>query len=666
MEVEQNPNGSSEVSSRSGRLSGLFSFLALQGTGDRSAFGYLLIGVFFYSWLPLSIALSGGGESPFLFGAGMRFGAFVCVLVIVLVAFRGLVWNRAIWDLMWMSLRKYRWFSGLLFVVTVAKLDYALLAWSTHYLDVSVSTVAFELYHIAWIFVLSRIYGDRKQISKWSYALLFIAFSGVGFVVFSQSDGTGDSAFNLLNIAKGLILVAGAIFIGAFWVIAFRFGDLLAVEWKEWQKKNGENTQPVSSVQCFRDPESLQDPYGEEKSEGENTSTVALFGALLASIVGSLIAAVFSLALGGFQESFSFEFNLLLILVPVLMGVGHGIADSLYRLGNLINHNLGINAVTYLAPILALGWLFAFSLVEVSRVDYLVIGASAVIIANLLISFDAEIRWGFKVLLLALGAAGAIVYFREEGFRFLGIDGWYWSAGGYFESIALAATVFILLLAFRVARLVNRTTEEDNRTFIVYRKFDTLVRRGVISSEISDCIVQIDQANGDPSSEEEAYARARQLIADVDPAPLGEADIQLLSDAEANLDGLARSKQVDIHLGEMFALYVFGLVTVGLALFSRPPDVEGWTRLQVDLFAIVISAVVIFLLAHIHDLQKERDESKLQTPAKLPTEHRHRVVRFLNTERRSFDQALSIFVGLAIVLIYAGLLANKWIGLFSG
>ena len=521
-------------------------------------------------------------------------------------------------------------------MVVVAKMDYALLAWSTHYLDISVSTVAFELYHIAWIFVLSRIYGERRQLSKWSLALLFVAFAGVGFVVFSQSGGFGVTAFSLFDTLRGLALVVGAILIGAFWVVAFKFGDLLD---REWETKF--------------------------KTARAKTGSIALFGALVASVVGSLVAAAFSFLLGGFQESFSFDFGLLIIVVPVLMGVGHGIADSLYRLGNLINHSLGINAVTYLAPVLALGWLFAFSLVEVSRVDYLVIGAAAVIIANLLISFDAEIRWGFKVLLLALGAGGTVVYFREEGFGLLGVEGWYWTGTGYFESITLTATVFILLLAFRVARLVSRTTEEDNRTFIVYRKLDTLVRRRVISPEVCDWIVRIDQAKNNSVDEERAYKKARQLIGDVDPGPLGEADVQLLSDAEANLDALARSKQVDIHLGEIFALYVFGLVTVVLVLFSRPPDVEGWTRLLVDLFAIVVSAGVIFLLAHIHDLQRERDERKLEIPESLSVEHRRRVVRFKDTTRRSFDQALSIFVGLAIVFIFAGLLAEKWVGLFG-
>ena len=112
------------------------------------------------------------------------------------------------------------------------------------------------------------------------------------------------------------------------------------------------------------------------------------------------------------------------------MGVGHGIADSLYRLGNLINRGLGINAITYLSPLLALVWLFAFSQVEVSRVDYLIIGAAAIITANLLINFEAEIRWGFKALLLGFGTCGAIVYLREEIFELLGVEQWLWTGVG--------------------------------------------------------------------------------------------------------------------------------------------------------------------------------------------------------------------------------------------
>ena len=56
----------------------------------------------------------------------------------------------------------------------------------------------------------------------------------------------------------------------------------------------------------------------------------------------------------------------------------------------------------------------------------------------------------------------------------------------------------------------------------------------------------------------EAYGRARDCISTVVPGTLCEADGQLLSQAESNLDALVRSKQVDIHLGEMFALVSSG------------------------------------------------------------------------------------------------------------
>ena len=114
-------------------------------------------------------------------------------------------------------------------------------------------------------------------------------------------------------------------------------------------------------------------------------------------------------------------------------------------------------------------WLGLFSHIGVARVDYLVIGAAAIIVSNLLINFEAEIRWGFKALILALLISGTVVYLREGVFVHFGVESWWWKGGGYFESITLSATVFTLLLAFRVTRLVSRTSEEDNRTFIVYR-----------------------------------------------------------------------------------------------------------------------------------------------------------------------------------------------------
>ena len=144
-------------------------------------------------------------------------------------------------------------------------------------------------------------------------------------------------------------------------------------------------------------------------------------------------------------------------------------------------------------------------------------------------------------------------------------------------------------------------------------------------------------------------------------AAMGDVDLQLLSQEEANLDALVRSKQQDVTQGEMFALFIFAGITVSLALLSRPPDTEAWTRLLLDMFAILISSVIFFLVVNVWDLRRERDEAKLQ----LQVERQDFEVQFSNLLQRSFDQWLSVVVGMVIVLIYAGLLAHKWVGWFS-
>ena len=116
--------------------------------------------------------------------------------------------------------------------------------------------------------------------------------------------------------------------------------------------------------------------------------------------------------------------------------------------------------------------------------DYLILGATAIIVANMLIHFEAEVRWSFEALILALGGCGMVVCFRNDLFDLLGVPSLSWSGDGYFGSIALSATVFTLLLAFRVARLVTRASDEENRTFSVLRKLDSLVRRDVINPDV--------------------------------------------------------------------------------------------------------------------------------------------------------------------------------------
>ena len=89
----------------------------------------------------------------------------------------------------------------------------------------------------------------------------------------------------------------------------------------------------------------------------------------------------------------------------------------MWRKANMADDDISFNALGYAIPILSLLFLFFFERADITRVDYLILGATAIIVANLLIDFEAEVRWSFEALILALGGCGMVVYFRSDLFE---------------------------------------------------------------------------------------------------------------------------------------------------------------------------------------------------------------------------------------------------------
>ena len=603
------------------------------GGGNLAAIIYMMVAVLGLSVMPPVVSLAGGGENPFLVSAGLRIGLILGYAVFLSVGYWSILRSPSLWKLV--SQRVVSW---IMVFAVLAYGDLAFFGLATRYIDISLASVIYETWPIVTILLMQRLLSDSGRYRKITPAvvgLMLVGLLGFALAVGGQSGGfralvTFDASS--LETLLGVFLAVLAVVLGSFSAFGYRWGEDLKKEL------------PPSLIG--------------RKSPGSIDLFCVVAGTLLANCIAVPVNLTAGFATGE-------EAGLSMFSISIIGGVfAYAAAGVAWRKANLVSNNLGVNALVYLVPMFSLVWLFALSQAHIKLVDYLIMGAAAIITANLLINFEAEIRSGFKALILALGTCGAIVYLRDDFFEFLGVEQWIWAGSGYFESLTLSATVFTLLLAFRVARLVSRTSEEDNRTFIIYRKLDMLARRGMIDGDVCEYILQVDRFTA-PAAIEEAYWNARQYILAVEPEPLDEADRQLLSDAETNLDALVRSKQVDIHLGEVFALGIFAAVTVGLSLLSLPPNVEGWSRPLVDLFAMIISSVVIFLLFHIYDLQRERNDYKLVLPGWRGGLFRHYTVRFTDTAQRSFDQWLSVIVGLSIVLTYASLLAHKWLGWFS-
>ena len=634
---------------------------------------FMLVSVFGYSLLPLGIALSGGGESPFLTSLSIRFGSFIGNLSFLLLFYRALVFNSRVWALI-----KQRLFCLPVLLLAVAHFDYVFYIWSTRFLDVSVAAVIFETWPIllivlvGWLFRRDDRYGE---ITPSMLVLLAFSYAGFSFVILSQVEearvlqySVGLAALMVASVAvlvsaraaifglwnwvgraasgiwsryatwprsyvdilfvagflsSSLGVLGGTYFVlsyveelGSSWRLAAGMGLVLialavtslASFGFKWGADFG--AELMGEVRSGGELSPLRLPHwmeGRREETGTSTS-LELFGVVVVFLICNLSTMVITAIMGGVvvQESVTLDMFLVAVFTGVISVAVGGLA---WRFANLSTNNLGVNSLAYLTPVLALAWLFLYSQVNVPKVDFLIIGTAVVIIANMLINFEAEIRLGFKSLIVALWVCGMVVYLRDGIGGYLNVDGWSWSGTEvyYFDALILLSTVFILILSFRVARLVTRTSDEENRLFTLFQKLDLLAERGTIDEDVREHILDIDVSEQRPRELERAYfgvidriqeAKAR---CDSDHEDRGK-----LAEVEAELNALVHSKRQGIVFGELFALYIFAGVSVLIVLFARPSVSTCWTGFLLEVFSTAFPAVIIFLLANVHDLQSER------------------------------------------------------------
>ena len=631
---------------------------------NRLALGYIVIAVVSYALIPFLIGEIGGKELPFFFLAGWRAGVAVGCVAVLLVFYWPLWFNRYNWGrfkyhLSTSETKAVDWKFPLIklhlrldelriplvnrkipgdlidwriLLCILGNCEYALFAWSLNFIDIAVTTILFQSWPVFFLILSAMLFQNNSQEERNGKAtlslllLIGLGFIGFAFIIFSYTGELGELGdIALSELVIGIILTVGAMALGNL--------KAFSIDWS----RNLGNQLSGSLRGLGSDP--------------------ALLFVIISFLFSSLGAAVVGLLVGlGRGETFDAGMVGMAFIAGLAVNTTAGI---LWRKANLADDDIGFNALGYAIPILAMLFLLFSDEAQITRVDYLILGSTAIIVANLLINFEAEIRWSFEALILALGGCGTIVYFRADIFDWIGIPNWTWSGDGYFGSVALAATVFTLLLAFRVARLVTRTSDEENRTFALLRKLDSLVKRGVIDGDVRECLRVIDESNKQATLKE-YYLKVRKHIADATPGD--DSDRQALNQAEAELDSLVRSKQVSPVLGEIFALLVFAGITIFLTMFTKPSEPDGWIRMLLDLFAMLVSSVIIFLMIYSTDLDRERDAHKLEQAS----EDGDYLLLFPDTEQRLFDQWLSIAVGVGIVLTYAGLLAHKWLGWFSG
>ena len=596
-------------------------------SGNRRANAYMLVAVALFSSLPLIITWGGGGRTPFLFNAAMSAGVVIGCLAFIAYRYPGLLFNAASLRLIALRSLDYK-----IALSIAANFNFAFLAWSSRFVDVSISAIMFGTWPIFIIIIHDRLYKHVERYHRLSPEILLLltfGLAGFAFIIVGQAGGFNNvETGGLANLIVGVALAVLGAIATACTAFSFRWGTDLA------QKMTDAAAPGIGS-------------------DSPDDDALDLFGLLVAFLIASAVSALLN-TFAGISSGEVMDSRSLLIAVAVGGGAS-GIANAAWRKANLAAPHAGVNAMAFATPVFSLAWLFFLARAEPENWDYLMIGIMGIVIVNLLINSEADIRFGFKSLLLGLWACGAFVYLRDDVLQYLPFGEWQWPGETYFGALGLSATVFTLLRSFRVARLSAQTQDEDNRVYTLFQNLDLLARRGVIDESVRDHVLAIDAAVT-PEQLQVAYEGVRQSLMQAIAAAPDDADRAQLAEAETQLNVVAHSRQQGVEFGELFALIIFGGITVFIGLASRP-GVTGWIGFLVEMLVALFSAVIVFLIVNVWDLHRDRAGEILQ---KQQDYDGYGVV-FRDAVNRRFEQTTSIVIGLLVTVAYAALLWHKWL-----
>ena len=329
-----------------------------------AAVGYVLLAVVIFSVVPITVDLSGAAENPFLFTGGWRLGGFLGCIAFLLLRYRALLRDRDA-----VALVGRRIVSWAILLAVFGKFAHGLFALSTRFIDVSVAAILYETWPILMIIFTARLFqgqGRYRQVNIGVLAMLSLGFVGYAFVIVSQVGGFGAIALNFSNetIYYGLALVAVAALLGGY-----------------------------HNAKLFEWGTDVGHKLSRENDRQKPLHSLELFGVIAGNAVAQLLCFVPSYTIGfALGEDLTYR----LLAFSIIGGIlSSGLGDILWRTANLRTDNLGINALGYATPCFSLTWLFLFSRVGVALPDYLIIGGAAIVATNILINFEAEIRWGF-------------------------------------------------------------------------------------------------------------------------------------------------------------------------------------------------------------------------------------------------------------------------------
>ena len=311
-------------------------------------------------------------------------------------------------------------------------------------------------------------------------------------------------------------------------------------------------------------------------------------------------------------------------------------------------------AIRFATPLGMLILLLMLSILDVLHLDYLIIGAMGITVSNLLIRDDTSERLSYQALMVSFWLFGTITYF---------VDGFVTEV-----PLELPVTVFILVLVFRVSRLVRRTGDEEQWVLEVFHKLKLLSSkepdyeiRGMLMGARHE-LIAIDEhksvgeliASYKAMVENFESVGEKILMADRGADEKKET-LDKITDIRRLVDMLVHSRQQGSRFDEMVAVALTGgVIVLGLLIFN------GDSKFYSEFSSFLLSSVVVFLFFNIIDLEKDRRDKTITEDVEMTQKFKTEmsIVNFEGAKNRNLEGASSVLKSIVIVagflLLFAG------------
>lgn len=562
----------------------------------------------------------------------------------------------------------------------VGTLHYGFFVWSTQHVETAVATTVYETWPFFLILFLIRYdamdealrlrqpYQRRRRLGMRAGELPILAMSAaVGIVLISLSRHANlpvDLAS--WNYTAGIVLAAVAALLHALWIAGtLILGRAIYYRFVEAGQPDSERVRDWSELPVH--------------DRSKDHKRLLLWFTVAGIVVARVVALPATMALGFlFQAEQGTSIGSALTFQnfsgAILLGTVGALSAILRRYGDISTTGPGVHALAFLTPPLSLLMLWGLGF-DLPRKDLFIVGAALIVASNILIQvrpdqhrdlLELDIdenpsrgRMGFNAFVLSIWTLGSLIYARDEIMPRAWLE---WRLGEYWGLVALSATIFALVLGFRVVRLNGRIDQEDEIAVRLFRGCEHLVRRGCLAPESLAHLRVLDMTRTRHFID--AYTSLRLEIRHQMDARSDTDEYIVLRDVEIDLDRLCHIKQQGKDIVELISLSAFALVTMSIVVFARPAGFLGvkseWASFVSESFALILVSTVAFLWLNLFDMERDRE-----VPTLVPIRQHggdYGVLFRYNRDLR-VKHIAAVLLSAAMVAVFLLLLYDKWLNL---